>query len=163
MSYEFIVGEYVTDKSNDEVWVIESMSEGDGQKRYRLTKHPNRPQAANERTVGESDITPLYLIHAHVDTASRDCDGTYLGGFTEVPNDDERRSEFGDLHFQGRVLRNIVTLHGYGTLTVNPDGLEWSEQTEEGYSRAEVRWCHDITCREDKRWQRDLQAEAAGY
>lgn len=100
-------------------------------------------------------------LHAHVDTGSRDCDGTYSGGHVEQMTLEERCDSMGDLHFKDRVLAGVVSLHGTGRLKVTPEGLEWFEQTDEGYRAADVRWCED-DC-EEASWQRDHRAEEMGY
>jgi hypothetical protein len=101
------------------------------------------------------------MLHAHVDSRSRDCDGTYSSGYVCEMTTEERTGEFGDLRFQERVLGNAVTLHGHGTLEVTPDGMSWWETTDEGYRAVEVRWCED-DCPEAS-WQRDHRAEEMGY
>lgn len=103
-----------------------------------------------------------FRVHAHVETSSRDCDGLYTGGHVLEMTLQERCDHFGDLHFQQRVLAGVVTLHGTGTLTVNPEGLSWHEVTDEGYRAEEVRWCED-ECPEERSWQRDHTAESMGY
>lgn len=100
--------------------------------------------------------------HAHVSSQARDCDGTYLKDWTEVPTTEERTSEYGDLEFQERVLASIVTLHGYGELRVQPEFLSWVEETEEGYRSVDVTWCDSDTCDRTSS-QRDLTAESMGY
>lgn len=101
-------------------------------------------------------------LHAHITRQSRDCDGEYRSGHVAMLTFEEEADTFGDLRFKERVLASVVTLHGYGTLTVTPSGVGWHEQTEEGYSAAEVLWCGD-TCATASPWQRDLSAERAGY
>jgi hypothetical protein len=101
-------------------------------------------------------------LHAHITTASRDCDGDYSGGHVAEMTTLEKADEFADLHFKERVLGNVVTLHGHGTLTVRPGGLSWNEQTDEGYRAAEVRWCEE-GCEGERSWQRDHRAEEMGY
>lgn len=102
-------------------------------------------------------------LHAHVETESQDCDGRYTSGRVEEMTLQERCDQFGDLHFKERVLANVVSLHAeQGTLTVTEHGLEWREQTEEGYRATDVEWCED-DCSEERPWQRDHRAEAMGY
>lgn len=102
------------------------------------------------------------LVHAHISEQSRDCDGTYSSGRMEVMTHEEQADEFGDLHFQQRILGNVVTLHGQGRLEVTPEGLSWHERTDEGFRAADVRWCTD-ECANESAWQRDHRAEEMGY
>ena len=102
------------------------------------------------------------MLHAHMTSASRDCDGDYTAGHVYEMTTQEKADQFSDLVFKDRVLANVVSLHGYGTLTVTPEGIEWREDTEEGYRAVDVRWCED-ECPEERSWQRDHRAEAAGY
>lgn len=101
------------------------------------------------------------MLHAHVETDSRDCDSRYTGGHVLEMTTQERADAFPELTFKDRVLVGVVSLSGDGLLTVTEDGLSWHEQTEEGYRTAEVRWCEE-DC-EEASWQRDHTAEAAGY
>lgn len=100
-------------------------------------------------------------LHAHVETDARDCDGRYSQGYVLEKTTLERADDLGDYSFKTRVLAGVVSIHGSGTLSVTPDGLSWHEDTDEGYHRAEVRWCED-EC-EDCTWQRDHTAEREGY
>jgi len=102
------------------------------------------------------------MLHAHMEGSSRDCDGDYSRGHVYEMTTLEKDDQFGDLHFKQRVIGNIVSLHGHGTLTVTPERVRWHEQTEEGYSAAEITWCED-ECADTRSWQRDHRAEAAGY
>lgn len=112
-----------------------------------------------------------FPIHAHVETASQDCDGRYTGGHLMVPTFEEQSSEFGDIEFHHRVVSqavNTYSLMDSGTLTVNKmeDGdvrLSWSEATEEGFRQTEITICTDDCDLGDSPWQRDHSAEAAGY
>jgi hypothetical protein len=101
-------------------------------------------------------------LHAHVTTASRDCDGDYSSGYVLEMSTLEKDDQFPDLTFKDRVMGSIVSLHGHGTLTVTPEGLAWHEQTEEGYRAADVRWCEE-GCEGERSWQRDHRAESMGY
>lgn len=100
--------------------------------------------------------------HAHVSSQARDCDGRYLKDWTEVPTTEERTSEYGELDFKNRVLASVVTLYGYGTLDVTPEGFVWAETTEEGYCHVSVGWCDEEDCDRTSS-QRDLTAESMGY
>ena len=112
--------------------------------------------------IAEADLQPYIRIHAHVSSQARDCDGTYLKDWTEVPTTAERTSEYGDMEFQNRVLVSVVSLHGHGTMDVNPDKVAWAETTEEGYRHVEAVWCEEEDCDRTSS-QRDLTAEKAGY
>ena len=101
-------------------------------------------------------------LHAHMSGSSRDCDGTYSQGHVYEMTTQEKADQFGDLQFKDRVITNIITLHGYGTLTVTPAGASWSEQTDEGYRAVDILWCED-DCPNERSWQRDHRAEAMGY
>lgn len=117
-------------------------------------------------------------IHAHIKTESRDCDGTYTGGWT-MPFTAEERAErdaadgindFHEIHFTDRVVAYMVNAYSLdhdGTLTVKRlhDGdvrLSWSEPTEEGHRSVDAVICRDA-CDDSEPWQRDHTAEAAGY
>jgi hypothetical protein len=112
-------------------------------------------------------------IHAHVETQSRDCDSTYDRTYVERPNDDERaRAEgfevtapaFSEMDFMNRVFASLAGPYAVTlpmTVTVDGDGFEVNEQTEEGYRWAQVRWCYGECA--DERTFRDHAAEQAGY
>lgn len=107
-------------------------------------------------------------LHAHVSTSSVDCDGPMYREYVETFNDAERAesgkayNDFSDLHFKERILGNVVSFHGHGSVTFRPEGFTFSEPTDEGYRSAEVRWCED-DCDTDAAWQRDVFAEQMGY
>lgn len=111
-------------------------------------------------------------LHAHIDTASRDCDGLYTRDYVMTFNDAEVEeskkdvNDFSDIHFMNRVMTNIASPyaveHGM-TVKVDDAGIEVHEVTDEGYREATVRWCRDEDC-EVAEWSfRDHTAEAAGY
>lgn len=100
-------------------------------------------------------------LHAHVETDAQDCDGRYTQGYILEKTTLERADDLGDYSFKTRVLAGVVSIHGYGILHVNPEGIKWRERTDEGYHHADVRWCED-EC-EDCTWQRDHTAEREGY
>jgi hypothetical protein len=120
-------------------------------------------------------MTTSFALHAHVSTASRDCDGPQYNSWVTVPNDDEIAefaaaqergyNDFSDLHFKERVLGNHVSFHADGphTVEITRDGFKMSEATDEGYRSADVTWCEDPDCDPDDRTHRDVFAEAAGY
>ena len=111
-------------------------------------------------------------LHAHVDTASADCDGPMYRSWVEKLNDEEVAehvaaqgvNDFHDLHFKARVLSNHVSFHSEAGVfvTVTADGFVMNEDTEEGYRSASVRWCED-ECDETKTSYRDVFAEQMGY
>jgi hypothetical protein len=168
MEQQFSIGEWVERKFDGAVGVVkkvqESEPEGDFYFYVDLAPHSHRGGLLDtDLWAGTTGAWRRHFrLHAHVETSSRDCDGDYSGGHTDEMTTQERCDQFGDLHFKERVLGNVVTLHGEGTLEVSPSGLHWHEQTEEGYRRADVTWCED-ECEDERPWQRDHRAEAAGY
>lgn len=157
---EFSVGEYVKRRMDEKVGRVKSVNVYNGDWLYSVQFDPRDTEDVWSGTTGAWKRATD--VHAHVSTESRDCDGRYTGGHVVEMTLEERCSAFGELEFKGRVLTNVVTLHGAGTLQVTPDGLEWWEQTDEGYSAADVRWCED-ECPDERPWMRDHTAEAAGY
>lgn len=109
-------------------------------------------------------------LHAHVETASADCDGPLYRHWVEEFNSDEIAeskkdvNDFSDIHFMNRVFTNNCGPYAVNMMTVKVDdeGFEWQEQTEEGYRSGHVIWCRD-DCDLGERGQRDVFAEAAGY
>jgi hypothetical protein len=111
-------------------------------------------------------------LHAHVATASADCDGPMYHDYVTVPNDAEIAeheaaqgvNDFSDIHFMNRVFTNHVSPYAVRQLTakLDDDGFTWHEDTEEGYRAGEVRWCRD-DCDESLYSQRDVYAEMMGY
>jgi hypothetical protein len=99
-------------------------------------------------------------LHAHVETASADCDGRYSGSYTVVLNDDEIAesqkpvNDFHDITFRERVLCQVVSAYATygGTLTVKGDdkgvstSFEWNEGTEEGFRHAHATFCEREHC-----------------
>jgi len=122
-------------------------------------------------------------LHAHVSTASADCDGPMYDSWVESFNEDERTeqvrayfngivrgydepvNDFSDIHFMNRVLTSRCGPYAVGQMrvTMDEDGFEYHEQTEEGYRSGEVRWCRSEACDPDARTHRDVFAEAMGY
>lgn len=111
-------------------------------------------------------------LHAHVETASVDCDGPLYRDHVEIYNEDELReraeaqgiNDFSEIHFRERVLLSCISVYSceQGRLTVGDHGFDWHETTEEGHRSATVRWCWD-DCDTDAAGQRDVYAEAMGY
>ena len=112
-------------------------------------------------------------LHAHVSTASSDCDGPQYNEWVESLNVTELAqhvaangvNDFHDLNFKERVLGNHVSFHSeFGvTVAVLDWGFTMHEQTDEGYRQAEVRWCEDEDCDPNAKSHRDVFAEQMGY
>lgn len=83
-------------------------------------------------------------LHAHLHFQSRDCDGHYEHDRKEEMTAEEKASDFGDLEFKRRITGDIVSVIAeYATLRVDPDGMSWEEDTEEGFRAAQVEWCEE--------------------
>lgn len=110
-------------------------------------------------------------LHAHVFTASADCDGPLHSHYVTALNDAELAhhaeqdgiNDFHDLMFKERVMGNHVSFHAHVSVSVTPSGFTMSEQTDEGYRSAEVCWCEDAKCDPHAAYQRDVYAEMMGY
>lgn len=112
-------------------------------------------------------------LHAHMSTASRDCDGPMYRDYVEALNDDERAeherangvNDFHDLNFKARILAGAVFFSAEFGATVNitPEGFTYNEPTDEGHRSVEVRWCEDESCDPNAYTQRDVYAEMMGY
>jgi hypothetical protein len=110
-------------------------------------------------------------IHAHIETYSSDCDGSYTGTYLLTMTDAERASDFADIEFHNRVLASVVntySLDSEGRLTVSrlADGdvrLSWSEPTEEGRRDVEATICTDPCDLGEESTFRDHRAEEMGY
>lgn len=116
----------------------------------------------------------IFALHAHVSTFARDCDGGHGNEYTMGFSDEEKKeredangvNDFSDIHFMQRVMMNVASPYAveYGmTVKVDSEGIEVSEQTDEGYRSAEVRWCHDDCEQEAQGPVYDEYAEAMGY
>lgn len=126
-------------------------------------------------------MTNIHTLHAHVETASSDCDGPFYTDYVMTPNDAEIAeseaangvNDFSDIHFVERVamaISHVYSCMWSGTLTVTAEDegsfertFEWSERTEEGHRSATARICTDEACDTDRRGQRDVYAEMMGY
>lgn len=100
-------------------------------------------------------------MHAHVDTQSKDCDGTYVR--TVVYDNFDNLDDYG---FRTKVLGLVASVYASeATLKILDGGdLEYHEVTDEGYEHSFARFCEDEECLEgDTGSFRDLAAEAAGY
>jgi hypothetical protein len=165
MSALFSVGEYVARRFDGKVGKVMRMERYDDQWLYyvqfdvrdKTEDNPDGTWAGTEQAWRRRDT-----LHAHADRRSRDCDGDYSAGNVYEMTLEERCDAFGDLRFKERVMGSVVSLHGYGTLTVKPEGMDWDEQTEEGFVAVAVEWCED-ECSDTRSWQRDHRAEAMGY
>lgn len=112
-------------------------------------------------------------LHAHVSTASVDCDGPLYRELISSLNDAERAeheqaqgvNDFHDLHFKARILAGHVSFSSEQgvNVRVDEDGFTAFEQTDEGHRRANVRWCEDRDCDPTAASQRDVFAEQMGY
>lgn len=112
-------------------------------------------------------------LHAHVSTASADCDGPFYRDYVSSLSPDEIAeherangvNDFHDLHFKERILGNHVSFSPLMVVDVRitPEGFTTREDTEEGYRYAEVRWCEDESCDPNAASQRDVYAEMMGY
>ena len=161
MSAEFSVGEWVERIWDGKVGVVKKTQEYNEDLIYYVNFPEDR---TDEVWAGNTGAWRRHFRwHAHVSSNSRDCDGSYSGGHVIEMTLQERCDQFGDLHFKERVLASTVSLIAdHGTLEVTEHGLSWHEQTEEGYRASEVVWCED-DCPDERSWQRDHRAEAAGY
>ena len=163
---EFVVGEYVRRRLDGLVGVVKEIATFQGEPSYKvdLGRPPIAPDAKDDCWWGTAEAWErAVLTHAHVDTRSADCDGTYDKGYTDVPSTLERCSQFGELEFKERVMNSVVSLHAeQGELVVTPQGLTWSQTTDEGYIYTTVRWCEEKNC-DRSSYQRDYRAEAMGY
>jgi len=111
-------------------------------------------------------------LHAHVMTASRDCDGGHGNEFISEMTEEEIAhhveadgvNDFSDLIFKGRILSHHVSFHSeFGvTVKVDDNGFSSHEATDEGYRGSEVRWCED-DCVMGEASQYDQFAEMMGY
>ena len=112
-------------------------------------------------------------LHAHVSTASADCDGPIYRDYVTSLNDAELAehadangvNDFHEIHIMNLVFTNHCGPYAVHQLTVKVDDdcFEWNEQTEEGYRAGEVRWCRDADCDPNAASQRDVYAEMMGY
>lgn len=107
------------------------------------------------------------MLHAHMSSRSRDCDGTYDKEHVMIMTAEEQTDQFGDYEFRNRVVASMVSFSGMGgTLTVQTEGNEtadWYEQTEEGFRHVEAAFCTDESCDPTARFYQDHTAESMGY
>ena len=112
-------------------------------------------------------------LHAHVSTATADCDGPiyreYVTGLSEAEIAEHVEAnginDFHDIHFMQRVMMNHCSPYAVHQMriTVDESGVEWSEDTEEGHRSGEIRWCRDEDCDPNAESYRDVYAEMMGY
>jgi hypothetical protein len=163
---EFSIGEYVQRKFDGAIGVVKRVHPYEEDFVYYVELDPATPgsEFAEDRIwAGTREAwTRFFRMHAHMSSQSRDCDGDYSHGHVYEMTLAERTDQFGEITFKERVMGSTVSLHGTGELRVSPLGLEWHEDTEEGYRRVSVTWCED-ECPHERSWQRDHRAEAMGY
>lgn len=112
-------------------------------------------------------------LHAHVDRSSRDCDGpmydSYVVAFNEAEIAERDQSggvnDFSDIHFMNRVFVNEAGPYAVSqaSITIDEQGFEYHEDTDEGYRKSSVRWCEDEDCDPNFTSHRDVFAEMMGY
>jgi hypothetical protein len=95
--------------------------------------------------------------HAHVDTRSADCDGTYDRTYVLASDPGESGHDF-----RARVLGMLVDLDEPREVRTTSEGFTWSGPTDEGYVSGEVSWCTDDDASERGTF-RDHTAESMGY
>lgn len=158
----FAIGEWVERKFDGRIGKVLRIDQYDGADLYCVDLDPQRPANEDVWSGSAGAWDSVFRVHGHATSRSRDCDGDYSGGSTYEMTAQERTDQFGDLMFKERVIGSVVTAHGHGNLAVTPDGIEWHEETEEGFHEVSVRWCED-ECAGGTPWRRDHRAEAAGY
>lgn len=115
----------------------------------------------------------IETAHAHIATASADCDGPMYRDYTVFVSDEMKAksaaangvNDFWEIDFRNSILTSQVSLYAVAHglhMTATEAGFEWYEDTEEGYRSGEVRWCDDANCGESYS-QRDIYAELMGY
>lgn len=117
----------------------------------------------------------IEFAHAHISTASADCDGPFYRDYTVFVSDEAKAksaacdgvNDFWDIEFREGILASQVSLTTMrdgqtGTVNVTEDGFSWHRSTDEGYESSDVRWCDDESCTESYS-QRDIYAEMMGY
>lgn len=166
MGNKFLVGEHVVRVMDGLPGVVKEISTFQGEFSYKvdLGRDP-LPGYTDDLWWGtETAWRRARTIHAHVVTRSRDCDGDYEKGHTDVLTTTERVSDFGELEFKERVMNSVVSFSAEytSTLTITSDVMVWEQPTDEGYVHTDVTWCEQDTC-DRSSYQRDYRAEAMGY
>ena len=163
MNELFIVGEWVERRWDKTIGIVRSIERYDDEVFYYVELQRLGFAPEDNTVVGsEGAWQRHHRVHAHVSTRSRDCDGEQSRGHTAELTDEERCDSFGDLSFKNGVIANAITIHGYGTLEVEPEYVDWHEETDEGSRWTNIQWCEEA-CGEIRPWFRDLEAEKAGY
>ena len=115
----------------------------------------------------------ISTAHAHIATASADCDGPMHRDYTVFVSDEAKAksaacdgiNDFWEIEFRRDILNSQISLyaidHGL-RMTATEAGFEWKEETDEGYRGGEVTWCDDESCHPSYS-QRDVYAEMMGY
>lgn len=115
----------------------------------------------------------ISTAHAHVSSASADCDGPMYRDYTVFVDDEAKAksaacdgvNDFWEIEFRNSILTSQVSVyaveHGL-TMKATEAGFCWHETTDEGYRSGDVRWCDDEDCGESYS-QRDVYAEMMGY
>jgi hypothetical protein len=116
--------------------------------------------------------TNIATAHAHISTASADCDGPMYREYTVFVSDEAKAksaacdgvNDFWEIEFRNSILTGQVSPYAAEDVKVaiSASGFTWHEPTEEGYRSGEVRWCDDESCDESYS-QRDVYAEMMGY
>lgn len=115
----------------------------------------------------------ITTAHAHISTASADCDGPMYRDYTVFVSDEAKAksaacdgiNDFWEIEFRNSILTSQVSVYAVShglRMTATEAGFEWQEDTDEGYRRGEVVWCDDEGCGESYA-QRDVYAEMMGY
>jgi hypothetical protein len=129
------------------------------------------------------DLTEASMLHAHIDTSARDCDGpldtcsvTRPVHLRDLPRDviaiGERWWETVEVYdFWSRMVSIQVhpyVDHGEATMSLTRDSggmytFTQARPTDEGFHHEITRLCRDAECAYERSYQRDHYAEAAGY
>jgi hypothetical protein len=104
-------------------------------------------------------------IHAHIEQASRDCDGLYTSDHIITLDDGQDECAFFAYVVGLYASPYAIDLDMTVKSVKLDDGdirMTVSEPTEEGYRETEITFCHD-DCETGKSSFRDHTAEAMGY
>lgn len=157
----FVIGEWVIRRFDGCRGQVREVAEYEGFTSYKVELSRHGSAEDNTFWGTEQAWESAFTLHAHVETSSADCDGTHSRGYVDVMDVSERCETFGDLSFKERIARSIISFTGRGTLNVNEYGVQWMEETEEGYRHVVATWCEKMC--ELQTWQRDHRAEEMGY
>lgn len=160
MANKFIANEYVERISDGAVGQVKGIHLTSDETWVYGVQMGRQPEGY--KIIAEGNLRRHTRLHAHVESRSRDCDGTYDKTWVDVPSTVERMNEYGDLEFQNRVVTSVISLFGHGTLTVASESCSWHEETEEGYRHVEITWCAEEDCDRTSTF-RDHTAESMGY